>query len=112
MDWIARLLAHARHCMAQPLATPDCNEFWGVTFLVGVVVVGIGMIKIIYRSYGTWRDEQRAVEEIIGGKRVATPEVMEQFRWKGDKALESGMSYDQIVDTIKEETAKRKDALS
>lgn len=111
MDWIARFAAHARQCMAQPLGFPDCNEFWGVTFLVGITVLGIGAIKLIYRSYGSWRDEQRAVEEIIGGKRVASPEVMEQFRWKGDKALDTGMSYEQIVGSIKDEAAKRKDAL-
>lgn len=111
MDWFGRFASFARQCMAQPLGFPDCNGFWGGLFLVTIVAFGIVAIKLIYRSYGNWRDEQRAIEEIIGGKRVASPEVMEQYKWRGDKALDTGMSYDQLVDTIKEEAAKRKDAL-
>ena len=110
MDWFAHLMDYARMCMDQPLGFPDCNELWGSVFLVTICVVGIVAIKLIYRNYGSWRDEQRAVEEIIGGKRVASPEVMEQFKWKGDKALDTDLSYEQVVGKIKEETIKQKDA--
>ncbi len=110
MDWFQRFVLYTQHCMAQPLGYPDCNELWGGFFLIAICVIGLLAIKLIYRNYGSWRAEQHAVREIIEGKRVASPEVMEQFKWKADKALETDLSYEQMVGKIKEETAKRKGA--
>ena len=110
MDLFQRFVLYTQHCMAKPLGYPDCNELWGGVFLLGLCVIGILAIKLIYRNYWSWRAEQRAVREIIEGQRVASPEVMEQFRWKADKALETNLSYEEMVGKIKKETAKRKDA--
>lgn len=111
MDWIARLAEHARLCMAHPLGYPPCNGFWGLLFLVGIVVIGIAVIKLILRSYGNWRDEQQVVEAIISGKHMAVPEIKDSLRRKGDKSGTAGLRYDELVGSLKEEPAKRKDAL-
>jgi|APDOM4702015248_1054824.scaffolds.fasta_scaffold190372_2 hypothetical protein len=110
MDWFQRFVLYTQHCMAQEFGFPDCNELWGGLFLVVVCTVGLIVLRFIYRSYGSWRAEQRAVEELIESQRVASPEVMRQFQWAADKAMETDLSYEQMVEKIKGETSKRKDA--
>lgn len=110
MDLFRRFVLYTQSCMDHPLGYPDCNQLWGGVFMLVLCVAGILAIKLIYRNFVGWRAEQRAIQEIIEGKRVASPEVMEQFKWKGDKALESGLSYEEMIARAKEETAKRKDA--
>ncbi len=80
MELFARFMVYAQQCVVQPLGYPDCNALWGGVFLVAICFFGILAIKLIYRSFGNWRDEQRAVEEIITGRRVASPQAREQHK--------------------------------
>lgn len=107
MDWTARFVEHARQCMTQPLGYPPCNEFWGLLFLVGFVVIGVMVIRMIYRSHSNWREEQRLMEEIIKGRRVVTPNRMDVRPRKGSETTETGLKYDELVGAIKDEPVKR-----
>jgi hypothetical protein len=110
MDLFQRFVVYADYCMAHPMGYSGCNELWGGVFLIALCAIGILVLNHIYGSYRGQRAEQRAIQEIIEGKRVASPEVMEQLKWKADQAPEARLSYDETIAKGKKETPKRKDA--
>lgn len=104
MDWFARFIEYAHHCVSRPLGFPDCNALWGGVFLVVLCVVGIAVIRLIYRTSA--HDEQQAIEDIIAKRRRYASDTQHT----PSAEVEPVGPYDSILKKIRDDAAKAKDA--
>jgi len=80
-----------------------------IAIVLGVAcLVALGFIaRLFYREYaGHRRVRQRRLAEL----EVAEPEVMSEYVWSGEKALEHGLSQEEVFRRIKDAKTKQRAA--
>jgi hypothetical protein len=95
-------------CVEEVGRFDDCDRVWAVIGIVLAVVclVALGFIaRHFYREYaGHRRVRQRRLAELG----VADSEVMSEYVWSGEKALEHGLSQEEVLRRIKDAKTKQR----
>ena len=114
-DWTKDAIAYLKKyaelgqiCFADVGRFEDCNRIWaGVGIVLGVAcaLALLYFVRHFYREYSAhrraWRKRQAELE-------IAPSEVMNEYKWSGEKALDANLSHDEIIQRIKEAKARQR----
>jgi len=115
VDWIkgvwaylAKLVGLAQYCFKDVGRFDECDSFWatiGIALAIACVLALTYIARHFYREYSAhrraWAKRQAELE-------VASPEVMQQVMWTGDKALDTNLSQEEMIQRIKDAKAQRR----
>ena len=106
--YLAKLAGLAQYCFKDVGRFDECDSLWatiGIGFAIVCVLTLAYIARHFYREYSAhrlaWAKRQAELE-------VASPDVMQQVMWTGDKALDTGLSQEEMIQRIKEAKAQRR----
>ena len=80
----------------------ECDQVWAAVGIVPAVVFILTLAYIathFYREYSAYRRVRlRRLAEL----EVASADVMNQYQWSGENALDAGLSHEEIIHRIKQ----------
>jgi hypothetical protein len=86
----------------------DCDRVWAVIGIVLGVVFLLVLAYIARHFYREYAGYQRMRKRRLAELEVADPEVMNQYVWSGEKALDHGLSQEEVIQRIKEAKAQKR----
>jgi hypothetical protein len=95
-------------CLQDVSRFEECDQVWGIVgiALAIVCILVLGFIaRHFYREYAGYRRVRR---QRLAEMEVASPEVMGGYVWSGEKALETGLSQEEMIQRIKEAQAQKR----
>ena len=105
IDSFAHLKKYAdlgRICFEDVGRFEECGHVWAIIGIVLGVVCILTLVFIarhLYREYAAhrrvWLRRQAELD-------IASPDVMNEYKWSGENALEPGLSHEEIIQRIKE----------
>lgn len=97
-------------CLQDASRFDDCDQVWAIVGVaLGIVcIVVLGFIaRHFFREYAAHR---RYRAKRLAEMEVASPEVMNEYVWSGEKALDTGLSQKEMIQRIKEAKAQKQAA--
>lgn len=88
-----RLFNHSLACSALPLSYEGCNKFWGVVYLLGLVLLFIVCIMAIVHIYNESTAFKAYQKRLHDRAMVADDDVMQSVKWEIDD------HYDEFSET-------------
>jgi hypothetical protein len=110
-SWIqlASGVRRAQRCIANADVTSQCDPVWHV---IVVTIIAIGILGVLVIARIVLRDylrHRRAIARWFAEQEVAPPEIMEELKWKGERAVaDESLSQAEIAARIKLELQRRK----
>jgi hypothetical protein len=86
----------------------ECDHVWAAVGIVLGVVCVLTLVFIarhFYREYSAYR---RAWLRRQAELEVAPPDVMNEYKWSGENALDPSLSHEEIIQRIKEAKARQR----
>ena len=115
IDWtkdpVAYLKRYAelgRICFDDVGRFEDCDQVWAA---VGIVLGVVCVVTLIYAATHFYREysaHRRAWLRRQAELDVAPPDVMSEYTWSGENALDPGLSQEEIIRRIKEAKARQR----
>ena len=102
--WTNRLVWYWQTCFQGGAELPACEEAWAHLFTAGVALASVVVILVLRRSYRHWREMKRNEQILRDRHKVASPELMDEVKWRGDSTVDPSLSYEDLVKRIR--TAK------
>jgi hypothetical protein len=90
----------------------ECDQVWAVIGIVLGVTCLLILAFIARHFYREYAGYQRVRRRRLAEMEVADPEVMKEYVWSGDKALDTGLSQEEMIRRIKEAKAQKREAAS
>ncbi len=88
-------------CFGGGYGAVDCSVMWKVvmgTIAIVLTVTALLLARRVVRSFLRYR---AAIKQLRADKTVASQEVMNEFRWDGDKARSTPKTHQQMAAQIK-----------
>ncbi|MEO8008946.1 MAG: hypothetical protein ABI728_10580 [Betaproteobacteria bacterium] len=86
----------------------ECDQVWAAVGIVLAVVFILTLAYIathFYREYSAYRRVRlRRLAEL----EFASTDVMNEYQWSGEHALDSGLSHEEIIQRIKQAKARQR----
>lgn len=95
-------------CLKDASRFEECDLVWAIVGIALAIVclTVLGFIALhFYREYAGF---QRVRRQRLAELEVASPEVMNGYVWSGDKALETGLSQEEMIQRIKDAKAQKR----
>lgn len=95
-------------CLKDVSRFEDCDKVWAI---VGVVLAMVAIIVLAFIARHFIREyaaHDRYRRKKLAEMEVAPEEVMNEHVWSGDKALEAGLTQEQMIQKIKEAKARQR----
>ena len=95
-------------CLKDVSRFEECDQVWAIVGVaLGIVCIAVlGFIALhFYREYAGY---QRVRRQRLAELEVASPEVMNGYVWSGEKALETGLSQEEMIQRIKDAKAQKR----
>lgn len=110
VDWakeawihIAWLFTRGGYCFNNVDAFDECRPFWA-TLMFTLIGIGVAILLIVGKHLLSERLKYRQILRRRQAELEVAPEaVMEQAKWSGEKAFETGLSEAEIAQRIKAE---------
>jgi hypothetical protein len=100
-EWIRKAGWFYDKCVQNPGSDYGCFPLYSIAGLVLLCILAVAMVLIVRRSYAGWKEEAKNRSALLARQDVAAPEVMEQFKWKGDAQEATELSHEELVNRIK-----------
>lgn len=84
LDYFLQISNYSIHCMALPTSLIDCAKFWGVLYLIGAALAFVVFILTARFLIIERLDFIRYLKKKADREKVADPDVMNAYKWKGD----------------------------
>jgi hypothetical protein len=104
--WLLQLRSFYLNCVSKFDGGSACQQGYSLLGLLAALAAAIWVWVFVRRSFRAWREERTYQNMLITRRQIAPPEVMEQFRWKGDATADSDIAYPDLVERIKAEKSK------
>lgn len=115
MEWVADPVGHvkkytnlARICFQDVGRFDDCDQVWAIIGIaLGIVcLLVLGFVaRHFLREHAAYR---RFHAKRLAELEVAPPDIMNEYVWAGDSALETGLSQNEMIQRIKDAKAKQR----
>ena len=115
MEWVADPIGHvkkytnlAQICFQDVGRFDDCDQVWAlIGIALGIVcLLVLGFVaRHFLREYAAYR---RFRAKRLAELEVAPPDIMNEYVWEGDNALETGLSQNEMIQRIKHAKAKQR----
>jgi hypothetical protein len=102
----------AQVCVQDVGRFEECERVWAVIGIVLGVTCLLTLTFIGRHFYREYAGHQRVRRRRLAEMEVADPEVMKEYVWSGDKALETGLSQEEMIRQIKEAKTQKRAAAS
>lgn len=117
VDWareawihIAWLYTRAGYCFNNVEAFDECRPFWA-TLMFTLIGIGVVVLLVVGKHFLAEHLKYRQVLKRREAELEVAPEaVMEQAKWSGEKAFDTGLSEAEIAQRIKAEKDRIKAA--
>jgi len=80
----------------------DCDRVWAAIGIVLGIACLLALAYIARHFYREYAGHQRMRKRRLAELEVADAEVMNQYVWSGEKALDHGLSQEEVIRRIKE----------
>jgi hypothetical protein len=110
-DPVGQLTKYAdlgRICFQDVGRFEDCNQVWAFIGIVLGIACLITLAYIARHFYREYAGYQRVRKRRLAELEVADPEVMKQYVWSGEKALDHGLSQEEVIQRIKDAKAQKR----
>ena len=114
-DWIRDAVAYLKRfaelgkiCFDDVGRFEECDHIWATVGIVLGIVCVLALTYVathFYREYSAYR---RAWLRRQAELDVAPSDVMNEYKWSGENALDPGLSQEEIVQRIKEAKARQR----
>ena len=114
LEWMRDPVGHLKKytdlgaiCLQDVSRFEDCDQVWAVVGIVlGIIcLLTLGFIaRHFFREFSAHR---RFRAKRLAELEVAPPEVMSEYIWSGEKALDTGLSQAEMIQRIKEAKARK-----
>lgn len=119
VDWaseawihIAWLFTRGGYCFSNTDAFDECRPFWA-TLMFSLIGIGVLVLLVAGKHLLTEHLKYRQIMKRRQAElEVASETVMEQAKWSGDKAFDTGLTEAEIALRIKAERDRMKAAAS
>jgi len=117
LDWareawiqIAWLFTRGGYCFNNVDAFDECRPFWAALMFI-VIGIGVLVLLIVGKHVLTERLKYRKILKRREAElEIASESVMEQAKWSGEKAFDTGLSEAEIAQRIRAEKERIKAA--
>lgn len=97
-------------CLQDSSRFEDCDQVWAIVGIVFGIVCLVVLAFIARHFFREYAAHQRYRAKRMAEMEVAPPEVMNEYVWSGDKALDTGLTQDEMIQRIKEAKAQKQAA--
>lgn len=84
LAYLNYLFVYSSACVALPMNTPLCSKFWGVCFLIAIIVFSIVFIQLLRKILKDRSDWNKYLLKVENRQKIAGPEIMAKHVWTGD----------------------------
>jgi flagellar biosynthesis/type III secretory pathway M-ring protein FliF/YscJ len=97
-------------CFGGGYGAADCGLIWKVTILAVVIIATVVVLMVARRIIRDYLRYRAAMKRWRADQVVAPEEVMNQFKWKGDKADTEPQTQQELAAKIKEALRQNREA--
>ena len=96
-----------RICFGDVGRFEECDQVWAVIGIVLGVICVLTLVYIARHFYREYAGYRRVRLRRLAELEVAPLEVMNEYVWSGEKALDSGLSQEEMIQRIKDAKARQ-----
>ena len=108
--YLVSLARSTQVCLGGGYGAADCSLIWKVAILAVVIVATVVILMVARRIVRDYLRYRAAMKRWRADQVVAPEEVMNAFRWKGDKAGTEPQTQQELAAKIKEALRQNREA--
>ncbi len=108
--YMVSLARSTQVCLGGGSGAADCSLIWKVTILAVVLVAAAVVLVVARRIVRDYLRHRAAIKRWQADQVVASEDVMNTFKWKGDKAGSGQQTQKELAEQIKEALRQNREA--
>jgi hypothetical protein len=104
-DYFVGLFGYSFHCLALPLKTAECFNFWKICFGAILVLLFLFLCAVIGRIFQNKREWNAYQVRLLNRAKIADEEVMKKSRWQGDDFFDK-VSESELAEAMRKKINK------